>query len=206
MKKIFIGIALFAGLTLATSCGGGQRGEVNSDTVLTREFTDSMSMALGAFMGANLQDEVRYTQNVDDYIKGYQLVAGHKFSNEELMGIRAGMFVAENFANLEAQGVEINRDLYMQEFRKYLQDKDLEQAQYAILYKNFQDFIQAVDQMLMKRDQLRQNAVAEVAETEVVEALTDSTETVVEEIEEAILTTVPENESDIVDEMSQLPL
>lgn len=162
MKKFLIGTTLAAALFLnLTSCGGGQKCEVDNDTIVSQELTDSMSRALGAFMGANLRDEVRYTKNIDEYIEGYQLLAGHKYSYEELMGIRAGLYVAEQFAAMRQQGVEINRDLFLQEFRKYIQALDLDNGEYAVLYKNFQDVLKAVDEILLRREQMRNMAALE---------------------------------------------
>ena len=164
MKKLIIGAALIAGMSLAsTSCGGGEQKEVNNDTIVTREFTDSLSRALGAFMGANGQNEVRNIANIDDYIKGYQLVAGQKLSYEEIMGMHAGLFAAEQFFNMDNQGVEVNRDLYLQEFRKNIQNKDLTQEEFTKLYNDFQRMINILDQMLLKREQMRAGVVEEVA-------------------------------------------
>lgn len=159
-KNLIIGAVALAGMALTASscCGSGSCSEVNADTVFTRQFTDSMSMALGAFMGANGQDEIRYSSDINDYIEGYQLVAGQKFSHEKLAGIRAGLFAADQFAGLEAQGVPVNRALYMQAFRRYLQDFNLPQEEYAVLYKKFQDVINKVDEILFKREEMRRAA------------------------------------------------
>lgn len=173
MKKFFIGTALIATLALSsTSCGGGDRAEVNNDTVITRELTDSMSRTLGAFMGVNLQDEVRYSDQLTDYIEGYQLIAGNKYSNEKLRGIRAGLFAAEQFANMEMQGVPVNRDLFMQEFRNYLQKMDLDPAEYNQLYNEFQTIMRQIDNILMAREQMRMGV--EVPQIEIEEEIADS--------------------------------
>lgn len=168
MKKILLGIVMLVALTATTtSCGGGAEKTVDNDTIVSRETCDSLSVALGKFMGINLQDEVRYLPIVDEYIEGYQLIAGHKYSLAQLMGIRAALRMAEQFINMEAEGVNVDRNLFMQQFRKYIQDFDLDRAEYALVYKEVQDFYQAIDNILMKREQMRnadRNAAAAVEE------------------------------------------
>lgn len=186
MKKLILSSALTAALLFTTACGGGEKGEVNNDSVISKELTDSMSRALGAFMGVNLKEEVRFSNNVDDFIEGYQLVAGHEFSREKLLGIRAGMYAAEQFMNMSAQGVEVNRDLYLQEFRNYLQKEVLTEAEYQALYTRYQEIIQQIENILLTRDKMR---LATEPQTEVPVEVVE--ETVVEEEE-----VVPEHNSE----------
>lgn len=176
----------------ATSCGGGDKKEVNTDTIVSVELADSMSVALGAFMGANAQGEIPNAENIDDYIKGYQLIVGHNFSYEELMGMRAGLYVATQFAGLESQGIELNRDLYLQQFRKYIQKENLSQAELGQLFQNYQSVINSVENILALREQMRMADVkaqmnAEIlAEEEIVseEVTADKTEAADDETEE----------------------
>ena len=200
MKKVILGATLLAGLMFTTSsCGGGKGGDVNQDTVISHELTDSMSRALGAFMGVNLQGEVGYSNNIDDYIEGYQLVAGHTYSREKLMGMRAGMYAADQFLLMAAQGIDVNRDQFLQEFRKYLQKSELTGDEYKELYMEYQRIMSEVEKILIKRDELRlrdgygKETPQEADQTEVV-----VDETVVEEV------TAPQdsnNQSELQDEI-----
>lgn len=184
MKNLIIGTALFAGLLVSTTaCGGGQKGDVNQDTVISRELTDSMSRSLGAFMGVNLQDQIFTGADVDEFIEGYQMMTAAPLTREKLLGIRAGIYAAEQFMNMSQQGVEVNRDLYLQEFRKYLQKQDLTPEEHKALYDQFQSLINNIENILMKRDQMRMEALApQTIETPQPEPQAIETETVTEEV------------------------
>lgn len=181
-----------------TSCGGGKAEEVNKDTVVSQELADSISLAWGAFMGVNLQDEIRHSDKIDDYIEGYQLIVGQKFSHEKLMGMRQGLFQAEQFANLESEGIEINRDLYLQQFRKYLQQFDLPQEEYAMLYKMVQDKSNEIEEILYKREQMRRQASQPEATPTENEAPVEEVET--ETVDETIVTEGPDAQTYVVEE------
>lgn len=184
MKKFLLGIAVIAGFaTLSTSCGGCNDKCVDNDTIVSKQTCDSLSVALGKFMGINLQDEVRYLPSIDEYIEGYQLIAGHKYTPAKLMGIRAAIRMAEQFTNMEAEGVNVNRDLFMRQFRNYLQDFDMNQVEYALVYKEVQDLYQTIDRILEKREQMRRGEVDEVMVVEEAEGVipTDSLDVFEEE-------------------------
>lgn len=178
-KTIFSAVLMLSAAVMSTSCGGGQTEEVNNDTVFTDELCDSLSYTMGAFMGVNLHDEIRNSPNADDFIEGYQLIAGHKYSYEKLLGMRAGIYIAEQFANIENQGVKINRNVFLQQFRKYIQDSQLDQAEYALLYKKFQDIVRQIDIIIQKRENMRALTapavdVYEITAEEMVETLNDT--------------------------------
>ena len=189
MKKFVIGASLSIVLMLcSTSCGGGSSVAVDNDTVVSQQLADEFSSTLGAFMGCNRQDEVRYSQNISDYIEGYQLVVGNRFSDEKLLGIRAGLYIADQFQALENEGIEMNRDLFLQEFRKYIQKMDLDAQEYALLYQKFQDVLKSVDEIMEKREQMRNSAPEE-------EVMPVNVE-VVEETEEVEVSRPSANSSD----------
>lgn len=173
MKRNVILSAVISSFVLLTmSCGGGKNAEQLNDTVVSTSLSDSISSAMGAFMGVNLQDEVRYLQDVDDYIAGYQLVAGQKYSTAKLMGIRAGLYIADQFMRMEEEGIKVNRSLYLNEFRKYIRKFDISQTEYPLLYENVQNLQAEVMAILERREALRNNENVEVvADTVAIEEL-----------------------------------
>lgn len=187
MKKLCILAAIAAVLGFsATSCGGGENREVNNDTVVSAELSDSMSVALGAFLGVDCQNETAYIDNLDDYIEGYQMMVGQEFSPEKLMGMRQGLFVAEQFMNYKAEGININRHLFLQQFRNYVQKVDIDQKEYSVLYTNLQNVVSRIENILSKREQMRNEAAGEDVTAVVEETEQGTPDEYVEEVEEDV--------------------
>lgn len=200
MKKFFIFAAILSSFALATnSCGGGDKTEVNSDTVVSKQLADSVSVSLGAFLGANSQNELTGIGNVDDYIEGFQLVAGHKYSIDKLRGIEKGLMIAKQFANMESQGVEVNRDLFLQQFRRYINNSELNQAEYGVLYNDFQNVMQRVENILQKREMMRNGKMAVPQAAPTVENAETVTETEVQTPSETVETTEAVEETEVTD-------
>ena len=157
MKKFIIG-ALFSGAVFmsVTSCGCGSTEEcgVNNDTVISPQLVDSISLTLGGFDGARKAQEYGPIENVKDYIAGYQLVVGNKFSEAMINGLYDGIHAVLNIDSGElALGIKINRDLYLQEFRKYIQNgtsEDLTQ-----IYEQLSNLSNQIEEILAKREEMR---------------------------------------------------
>lgn len=194
MKKIILGALLLAGMaTATTSCGNGDATNVNTDSIIPVELTDSVSHALGAFYGASMQDEISGL-DAKDYIEGYQMMVGNNYSQAKIMGMRAGIQTATQFMMMEMDGIKVDRDIFMQEFRNYIQNKDMNDAEFAILYDRINKLQQEVMAILEKREMMRQGIAAPAEQTfpQQVEVAEVEEEVVVEEPVEAGMTSTPD--------------
>ena len=156
MKKLFIGTFLLIGLAMSsTSCGGEEKQEVNNDTVVSESLTDSLSMALGECYGYFCQQDIGPNRNVEEFIKGLQLVVGHNFTRDELEGIMAGYKISQDIKFREEQGIAINRDLFLQQFRSYIQNRDINPVMGAEIYHKYDMLSERVENILSKREEMR---------------------------------------------------
>ena len=139
MKNFFIGIAMLtAASSILSSCGGGENTPVNSDTIISAQLSDSISMAMGAFTGANIRAQNPNITSPDDFIKTYQLIVAGKYTKNQLLALSAALYMAQQIYGMESDGIPINRDILLQEFRKYFQNTDFDSHQMALLYERAQ--------------------------------------------------------------------
>lgn len=161
MKKFFLGaMALVAACAMSTSCSGGEQSQVNNDSIVSPELCDSLSIVLGQFTGANLNDDVKGLKNIDEFIEGYQLIAGHEYSAEKLMGMTAAMNAAQQFHMMAMDGVNIDRDTFMREFRKYITQEELSTEEFSKLYATVEQLYRRVGEIIQRRDQMRKQVDA----------------------------------------------
>ncbi len=197
MKKIVIGALLLAGVaTATTSCGNGDATAVNTDSIIPTELLDSVSCSLGAFYGASMQDEVAGLDvDMKEFIEGYQMMVGSNFSNSKLMGMRAGVQTAAQFMLMEQDGIKVDRDRFMQEFRNYIQDPNMDETQFAILYDRINKLQQEVMAIIEKRELMRHAKAAgePVALDPEVVADVDSVVVVEDLVEEVAVAEVPDS-------------
>lgn len=157
MKKIIISAVMTAGLMLsATSCGCGEKCNVDNDTIITPEMADSLSLTLGAFDGTRANPFVRQYDDMNEYLEGFQMIVGNKFSYSKQRGMADGLYVLDEIEKKEfILDTKLNRDLYLQEFRKFVQDTALRSDQQEILYNRLEELNQAIEKVLQERETKR---------------------------------------------------
>ena len=185
MKKIILGAAVTMSM-LATSCGGGTPADVDNDTIFSRELSDSISETMGAFYGATLQYQTANMASIDEFIEGYQLIAGHQYTDDQINGITTALQLVRQIQALEAEGIEINRDLLLREFRKYIQRENMDDMEFAQLYDQAEKLNKRMSTIIERREVLRGNIPAtETIMTETPEQPAPVDSIAVEEIVEA---------------------
>lgn len=135
MKKLIINAFLVcAGLFAFSSCCKSDKCEQNCGSELKEDFVDTASKNRGALDGAlnnryvNANAEEVDQNELIDFIQGYQLIVGHNMSPSKIKGIEEGLKMAKEINAFESMtGSKFNRELYLREFRNFIQKKDLKQ-------------------------------------------------------------------------------
>jgi len=120
-KNIIISAVIAAALSGGfVSCGGGASADKASDTVLSQEVCDSMSMYYGQLMGAFFNNSIADSRtfdtiNVDkkEFIKGLQMVLGHEYSEDMISGMMAGIQIRADLNRFKTQGLDLNSKTIM---------------------------------------------------------------------------------------------
>lgn len=164
MKKIFIGIFLLTAMVIAsTSCGSGngENQKVNNDTIISNNLLDSLSRAMGASDGATaikqLSEHFQTPEEIEDFLKGFQLVLGNKYSNAELQGMLEALNISQIFITNASLGVDLNRDLYIKEFRKYFSQPAMNPEDFKKIFNEVQKYGVQIENILKKRQEMRNN-------------------------------------------------
>lgn len=165
MKKlIFAASLLIASCMSLTSCGGQGETQTDNDTIFNAELTDSISMSIGSFNAGMARNQLGYTGNAE-FIKGVQLIVGSDFSPEQLQG----MLFAQNqieplIQGLKSEGLDVNRDLVLQEFRKVMNDKDFTDDKFMTIYENYNKAANKISEVISLREQKRAAATTQPAD------------------------------------------
>lgn len=122
MKKTLIAILTLAlASTTLTSCGSGD------DRVVDKAFSDSLSIFFGRNVGATLQRELagapqafRDTFSVDDFMKGVQFALNAPDGDSFMVGLNNGLRFRAQIDQWRAQGVEFNKEAFLNNFKAYL--------------------------------------------------------------------------------------
>lgn len=122
MKKILLG-ACAALLIAGASCAKGSD-EGNADK-MPKSLSDSISVYSGRTLGASvLSDYINYLQNSnkeyskDAILKGIQLAFANSQDESVQVGMQLGTQLYNNLRQLEDQGVEIDYNLFLKNFRE----------------------------------------------------------------------------------------
>lgn len=164
MKKL-LSAAFAATITVASlsSCCG--KGECNAtgcdaDTAIAKATIDSISMAQGMYIGDAVLSNypmIEREGNVskEDIIKGIQLVLGANNSRGTTIGMQFGIQMINEMKQLEDMGINVDRSLMLQYFKKaFLQDTiNQDEAQRA--YAAYQGLVNAVQAQRKAREEAR---------------------------------------------------
>ena len=114
MKKILAFAA--AGLLTVGFVGCNSKGASGSS-----EAMDSLSMAFGDLYGSGMGQQLRSmdsTINIEQALKGMEMIANADTSKNFQMGLQMGMQIAQLYQGIEQQcGMPINKSLFMQHLR-----------------------------------------------------------------------------------------
>lgn len=129
MKKVFIGVCMAAVLTLGTtSCGSGDKTDVNNDSIVSSELSDSINIQLGTYAGMDLGNRLAMAEkdgipvNRAEFLKGLKFTISYPYSKVFHDGVQNGVKLAMTINRLKDRGVEINRDEILTQTRKYVMD------------------------------------------------------------------------------------
>lgn len=154
MKKSFIlaTAAVALGLGMGSCCGSGSCG-TGVDSLVSKSKSDSVSTFFGRMTGGFINNELNYYAEQQgeefdrqEFLKGVQSVVGRKHSEAYYAGVGTGLRLGQDMLNMEAQGVQVNRDKFLAAFRELvLSDSvsDEQRNEYAAIYQQLNDQIQA---------------------------------------------------------------
>lgn len=168
MKKFFIATTAFFALSLTviltTGCNTENACDADSNNVISTQVADSLSMSLGAFTGARYnwwsettgdltsEQKAQMEAEMRDFIEGFQLVVGNKYSDSKLYGIYVALNAMNEIEGAEqTAGININRSLYLKEFRKYVQQQNLTPDDISNLYLREQSIRSSIEKILEKQ-------------------------------------------------------
>ena len=121
MKKLLYG-ACAALLMFSAACS--KSGD-DKTVAASQEVSDSVSAMFGYFTGGSvLNDFMRFkaqtqtTQTKEDILKGIQLAFANAETEGEMIGLQIGANLISQIDQMEAQGVKINRNLVLRQFRE----------------------------------------------------------------------------------------
>lgn len=159
MKKLIIAGAI-AVMTLAgtTSCNGSSTADNN--------LNDSLSTMLGQMQGGQLNlSFASLTEDQRDGMEKSQILAGIKAilladtANHGYMnGLTIGMNMQSGFAQLEAQGVKIDRKKFYDAFVSYFNGDTISQTELLSLQAQFEPLMQKAQQAGMAEMQAKMEA------------------------------------------------
>ncbi|MDE6396037.1 MAG: hypothetical protein K2K84_02060 [Muribaculaceae bacterium] len=203
MKKLIFG-ALFAGAVCAglTSCGAGEQGEVNTDSVFTAEFCDTFTTVSANQIGIEIARYISATEDMtgkefdrQEFLKGLQMITGSAYSDEFIEGVQYGCNIALTINSLKAQGLDLNRDELLRNVRRLVMADSISQADHDYYISESERMFKQLNSILDKREQMRAGikVVPAVPATEPeftpeMQALLNGDETeVVEEVTETVV-------------------
>lgn len=167
MKKIIIG-ACAAVAVLASACSKGN--DATEGFKADKALSDSVCAFVGQSTGGYvLADYERFTagnqneQTKKDIIKGIQMVLANSEDDGLLMGIQIGGQIANQLSRIEATGVQVNKTVFMREFRKAFLSDSLDMA--AV-----HDAGNVVQRLMNQVEEQRAKAEAEAAAAEAEES------------------------------------
>lgn len=164
MKKLFSAtcLAILSVAALSSCCGKGECGDscCAEDTTVAKALLDSISIAQGTYIGdavlSNFPQMAKSSDiNKEDMIKGIQLVLGAKDNKSTQIGMQFGLQMINEMKQLEELGINVDRHLMLQYFKKaFLQDSiDQEDAQHA--YGVYQRLVNDVQAQIKAREEAR---------------------------------------------------
>ncbi len=159
-----------------TSCGCGTKCDVNNDSIVSAELSDSVNTYYGTIVGMQInkgiEDQYYHGNDIDvqDYLKGLQMVTGQAYSDSYMMGIAMGLRVAGYIDQLEAAGVDIDRDAILAKVREYATAEEVNLQdinQVDVIFSGLTDRVSQIDfnRAKMRAEQAAKNAQKTQCET-----------------------------------------
>lgn len=139
MKKLIYGACAL----LAVAAVGCSKGSCDKESCAA--VNDSLSIAYGQYVGSMMFNEfgqVGTEENAkEDFMKGMQLVLGAKPGRNERMGMQVAFQLSNELEQLEEQGIRLDRNKVVDQFKKYFLADSLNQAQISNIQMNFRELI-----------------------------------------------------------------
>lgn len=151
------------------SCGGhGDAAAVDNDTVISKSLADSISVTQGKYIGGYvLNDYMNFAANSsqafskEDIVKGVQLVFSGDKSQATIMGMQLGMQMLQEVKQLQAQGIDIDRDLLISNFKRAFLQDTVNQLANTTTYNEFQVLTARAEEIITARENARRAATPE---------------------------------------------
>lgn len=150
MKKFILGACAVVAL-LASSCSKGADKE--EGFVADKAISDSVCSFVGQSTGGfvlneylRLSPEHQSAQTKKDILKGIQMVLANVDNDGMLMGLQIGGQIANQLSRIEAAGVQVDRQLFLREFRKAFENDTLDMAAIHEASNNVQRLMMQVEE------------------------------------------------------------
>ncbi len=162
MKKTILAASLIAAMTMSLgSCGHGE-GQVETDTTLSQQDIDSMSVSYGNFMGAYFDQMIRSSVELDtinvnkeDFLRGLQMVLSDDRSEDFAAGVNAGLQIRADLEQIKKQGVTLDRATIVSLIRKHLMRDSVGSKELELYQKQFGEYQKKFEDKVVRREELR---------------------------------------------------
>ena len=152
MKKFLflVMVALLVGTTV-TGCKGKSQADKTNDSI-----AEMMGKIEGTQMKARFQQspEMLEQLNKDEFLKGMMTVINMdttKNSQSYISGLQAGMQIYQQLAQLEAQGIKVDRKVFLNEFKRLVESKDtLDLSKMDAEMQNMQTKVNTMKERVLK--------------------------------------------------------
>lgn len=167
MKKIIFSaaVALMAGAMLS-SCGKGDAEAAGSDTLASKAVSDSACYSFGMMAGAQISHELQQYQEYtgqgydrSDFYKGLHSVVAGNHAEAYIAGVSSGLQVIQTIRQMEALGVQVNRDVLLQAMRAMIVSDSVASDIDAMRY--YQQFNQIMMGLQKAKEERQAAAVSE---------------------------------------------
>ena len=169
MKKLIFG-ACAALMLVGASCSKGNATE--STTKIPKEISDSVSMYSGSTLGAYvLSDYLNYIKTSDNDVSKASILKGIQIAlaNDDeatVIGLQIGAQVLSQFKRFEEQGIEVNRNEFLKNFRRVFEADTVNMDALATENSIMTELMGRVQTIVDERKQAEQASQVEAAKEE----------------------------------------
>lgn len=126
------------------------------------ELSDSINTYIGMYAGMDLGREITMASEAGklidrrEFIKGFQLVAGHKHHQDYLNGAYQGLRLALTLEHFTEAGVKPNRDIILDDICKYVNADSIDMTEMHKVQVEYEKIMNRLDNIVTNRLRMRE--------------------------------------------------
>lgn len=166
MKKLFFGTCAALVMSMTSCCGNGTCNADGNDSIVSKATSDSLSETFGKLSGAQALDDVNRYVDMDNFSKekamqAIQLVLSADKSQSSFIGMSIGLGIINQIEQLKRQGIEIDRNLLMNKFKKSFMNDSVDMNDMNEAFATYQRIMQQVQDAAIERERARREKTPE---------------------------------------------